>query len=354
MDGLTGNLTPVQVVETENPSFLAVDPTRQYLYAANELGVDAQGKALGRVSAYEIDKSTGKLNFLNTELTDGTWPCHVWVHPTGEYLMAANYGSGDYPVYPLLDNGKIGKMTDSFLNKGNGTGPDDRRQGGPHAHMILTNPSAQHVFGVDLGADRIISLKLDLATGKFKQGTVPYANVASGTGPRHMDFHPSEKYAYAINELSSTVDVFEFDAEHGSFVWVQTVSTLPQNSGLVRPKPDPNSPGTVAANANSTAEIRVHSNGKFLYGTNRGMDTVVVYSIDENTGKLEAVDWVSTNGEMPRGMNIDPSGSFLYAANMNSDTIAVYKINALTGELNKPLHMIDCPVPVDIIFGPQI
>jgi 6-phosphogluconolactonase len=352
MDETRGGLTPVQVVTDENPSFLALDPTMNYLYCVNELGADGDGKPLGRVSAYQIDRSDGKLRFLNTQLTNGTWPCHIWVHPSGKYLFAANYGSGNFPVFPIQDDGSIGEMTDLIQDAGNGTGPDQVRQEGPHAHMILTNPGAQHVFGVDLGADQVMAWNFDLASGKLSPGTVPYANVVSGAGCRHMGFHPSDKFAYVLNELSSTVDVFDFDPNRGSFIAIQTISTLPGDTKYVRPAFDPTSPGKVPTGTNTTAEIRVHPSGKWVYGTNRGANTIAVFEVDPKSGKLTATDWTSTRGEIPRGMNIDPSGTFLCVGNQNSDSILVFGIDPRNGKLQGPVQTINSPVPVDFAFGP--
>lgn len=347
-----GDLVEVEIVDAENPSFLAVDPSMNYLYAVNELGADDNGKPLGRVSAYKINPSNGKLSFINTELTQGTWPCHCAVHPSGKYLLAANYGTGNFPVFPIQADGSIGKMTDLFQSTGNGTGADPARQGGPHAHMILTNPGAHHIFGVDLGADKVIALDLDESSGKVVPGTVPYVSTVGGGGPRHMAFHPNDQLGYVLNELSSSIDVFNFDPKRGAFTWIQAVDTLPQDSEFGRPVFDPTNPGKVPPGSNTTAEIRVHPSGKWLYATNRGMNSVAVFEIDSASGKLTPTSWVSSQGEIPRGMNIDPSGAFLYVGNQNSDSIAVYGINPDNGNLEGPLHKISSPVPVDFAFGP--
>ncbi len=352
MDEARGGLTPVEVVTTENPTYLAVDPTMNYLYCVNELGADSGGNPLSRVSAYQIDRSSGKLRFINTQPSNGTWNCHIWVHPSGKYLFAANYGSGSFPVYPILDDGSIGEMIDFIQDSGDGTGPDPARQEGPHAHMILTNPGAQHVFGVDLGADQVMVWNFDQGSGKLTPGTVPYANVASGAGPRHMAFHPSDKFAYVLNELSSTVDVFDFDPVRGAFIGIQAVSTLPADTKYVRPKFDPTNPGKVPTGTNTTAEIRVHPSGKWVYSTNRGANTIAVYKVDPNSGKLTSTDWASSGGEIPRGMNIDPSGTFLYVGNQNSDNILVFSIDPRDGTLHGPVQTIKSPVPVDFAFGP--
>ncbi|MEH6453316.1 MAG: lactonase family protein [Psychromonas sp.] len=350
----SGNLELIQEVEAENPSFLTVSPSKQYLYCVNELGTNDSGEPLGRVSAYKIDPASGKINFINTELTKGTWPCHCFVHPSGKYLLSANYGSGSFPAHPILDDGSLGNMSDMFQSAGNGSGPDEDRQSGPHAHMILTNPGAQHVFGVDLGADKIISLNLDIETGKFAPGIVPNANLASGAGPRHMDFHPNDRFSYVLNELSSSIEIFGFNAERGSFTWIQNVSTLPEDTGFVRPKFDPTNPGKVPEGTNTTAEIRIHPSGKWLYATNRGMNSIAIFSVNPITGKLMPIDWVSSKGETPRGMNIEPSGAFLLVGNQNSDNIHIFKINLSDGKLEGPVQTIQSPVPVDIAFSPVV
>jgi len=352
MDQAKGSLTPVQVVKTENPTYLAVDPTMNYLYCVNELGEDSGGKPLSAVSAFKIDRSSGNLTFINTQPTNGTWNCHIWVHPSGKYLFAANYGSGSFPVYPIQEDGSIGPMCDFIQDAGNGTGPEQARQEGPHAHMILTNPGAQHVFGVDLGADQVMAWNFDLSSGKLSPGPVPHANVVSGAGCRHMAFHPNDKFAYVLNELSSTIDVFDFNPNRGSFIGIQAVSTLPADTKYVRPVFDPTNPGKVPVGSNTTAEIRVHPSGRWVYSTNRGANTIAMYKVDPHSGKLTAIGWTSTKGEIPRGMNIDPSGEFLYVGNQNSDNILVFRINPKTGHLTGPLQTIKSPVPVDFAFGP--
>jgi 6-phosphogluconolactonase len=248
--------------------------------------------------------------------------------------MAANYGSGNFPVLPIVAGGGLGPMTDLFQSVGNGTGPNPARQEGPHAHQILTDLDANHVFGVDLGADKVDALDLDLATGTFSPGEVPFAPVASGSGPRHMAFHPDRTHAYVLDELVSSITVFTYEPNRGAFIWVQTIPTLPKGF----------------TGNNTTAEIRIHPDGQFLYNTNRGHNSVTMYEIDPSTGKLEVIGWESTRGEWPRGMNIDPSGTFLYAANQNTDSIAVFRIQPSNGKL-KFSTLVTTPTPVDVEFG---
>ena len=328
MDPGDGNLTPLSLLPASNPSFLALDPALTHLYAVNE-------DLAGRVSAYAITPATGALTVLNDAPTDGAHPTHLSVHPTGQYLLAANYTSGNYPVFRIEAGGAIGVKTADFQGEGNGTGPNPARQEGPHAHQILLDLDANHVFGVDLGADKVNVLNLDLASGALSPNTVPFAPVASGSGPRHMAFHPDRRRAYVLDELVSSITVFDYDPDRGALIWVQTISTLPPRF----------------TGANTTAEIRIHPDGHFLYNTNRGHNSITMYEIDAATGELDVIGWESTLGESPRGMNIDPSGTFLYAANQNTDTIAVFRIQRSNGKLKRSA-LVSTPTPVDVEFGP--
>ena len=326
MDPHDGGLTLLQVVPAENPSFVALDPTLTHLYSTNE-------NTVGGVSAYAI-QGNGLLSFLNSRASDGSFPAHLSVHPSGQYLLASNYGTGNYPIYPIQADGSIGAKSSDFQGEGNGTGPNPDRQEGPHAHQILTDPDASHVFGVDLGADKVNAWTLDLGTGVLTPNTVPFAPVASGSGPRHMAFHPSRPLAYVLDELVSSITAFAYDPARGAFIWLQTISTLPRRF----------------TGSNTTAEIRIHPDGQFLYNTNRGHNSVAMFEIDPDTGKLGVIGWESTRGEWPRGMNIDPSGTFLYAANQNTDSIAVFRIHLSNGKL-KFSTLVDTPTPVDVEFG---
>ena len=226
------------------------------------------------------------------------------------------------------------RMSKRSIFVGNGTGPNPARQEGPHAHQILADVGGGHVFGVDLGGDKVNVLNLDLGTGLFSANTVPFAPVASGSGPRHVAFHPDRQRAYVLDEMVSSITVFDYDPVRGALIRKQTVSTLPNNFT-----------GTSKA-----AEIRIHPSGPFLYISNRGHNSVTMYNIDASTGKLDAIGWESTRGEWPRGMNIDPSGTFLYAANQNTDTIAVFRIQPSNGKL-KFSTLANTPTPVDVEFG---
>ena len=331
MNPSDGGLTPLHLqpfIMAPNPSYLALDPGLRHLYSVNEM-------TDGGVSAYVINQTNGTLTFLNSMLTNGKDTTHLSVQPSGQYLFAASYTSGDFQVFLINADGSIGDMTDNFPSVGNGTGPNPDRQEGPHAHQILTDLGGNHVFGVDLGADKVNVWNLDSGSGKLIPNTVPFAPIASGSGPRHMAFHPDRQHAYVLSELASSVTVFDYDPVRAAFIWKQTISTLP-----------PDFTGT-----NTTAEIRIHPSGRFLYNTNRGHNSVTMFEIEPETGELEVIGWESTRGEWRRGMNIDPSGNFLHAANQNTDNIAVFRIKLANGKLRFNT-LINTPTPVDVEFGP--
>ena len=325
-----GGLTLLQVAEIPNPSYLALDPGLRHLYCVNEM-------TDGGVSSFRINPRSGMLTFMNMMPTNGQDTTHLSVQPSDQYLFAASYTSGNFQVFRIATDGSIGAMTDNFQSVGNGTGPNPARQEGPHAHQILTDLDGNHVFGVDLGADKVNVWNLDPGTGKLIPNTVPFAPVASGSGSRHMAFHPDRQHAYVLSELASSVTVFDYDPVRAAFTWQQTISTLP-----------PDFTGT-----NTTAEIRIHPTGRFLYNTNRGHNSVTMFKIEPKTGELEVIGWESTRGQWPRGMNIDPSGTFLYAANQNTDNIAVFRIQQDNGRLRFST-LVNTPTPVDVEFGAMV
>ena len=341
MDPSTGALTQVRTVAGfANPSFLAFDPTQRFLYAVNETGTFA-GQPGGGVSAFALDAAAGNLTFLNAQPSHGTFPCHLCVDPTGLYVLSANYGSGHFAVHPVGPDGRLGAATDVVRHVG--SGPSARRQEGPHAHMVTFDPSGRYTLLVDLGIDQTLVYRLDSATGKLvphdvtQDGTTRQSSApaAPGAGPRHIAFHPSGRYAYVINELGSTVDVFTWDADAGTLAPLQTIPTLP--AGFT-------APGT-------TAEIAVHPSGQFLYGSNRGHDSIAMFSIDPSSGQLTALGHEPTQGKDPRNFAIDPTGAFLLAANQNSDTVVTFRIDPSTGTLSPTGAVAPIPTPVCLLFG---
>lgn len=343
-----GGLSHIQTMPAENPSSLAMAPDRKTLYAVSELGEDNEGRPLGRVVAYSRDPVSGRLAVLNSQSSGGSWPCHLSVSTNGGHLLVANYGSGSFAVLPLLADAGIGAISD--LRQIDGSGPDHARQSGPHAHFIAEEGSLGRVLGADLGSDRVHVWTLETTTGVLRPAASPYVQSANGCGPRHAAFQAETGTTYVLNELSSSVDVFTTNEDQSGLLWVQTLSTLPLGTDFQRPKFDPDNPGFIPEGTNTASEIRLHPNGRLLFVTNRGMNTIATYSVSADTGQIEILGWTSTGGKTPRGMNIDPEGRYLYVGNQGSNNILVFAINGKTGALGDPLHEVPCPTPVDFVF----
>lgn len=348
----SGHLELINEVETENPSSLATNSSSSVLYSVSEVGVDDQGAPLGLISAYSVNSATGDLTLLNRQSTNGSWPCHCSVHPSDKFVFAANYGSGEFVVFPVEADGALSKSSNTASGKG--CGHDPARQTGPHAHMILTEPQSGRVYGVDLGLDRVFAWGLDETAGAISPVRQPFAQIASGSGPRHMAFSFDGNSAFVLNELSSTIDMFAVTRETGAFIWQQTVSLLPEDSRLSRPVFDPDNPGLVPEGTNTGSEIRLHPNGRWLYATNRGMNTIVQFEIDATDRRLTPMAWSSSKGECPRGMGLSPDGSVLIVGNQNSNNIVVFPVDKETGKLGGLIQSITAPTPVDFAFGAEI
>jgi len=334
LDTKTGKLSaPELAAETVNPSFLVLHPNRKYLYAVNEVG-QYKGKASGYVTAYAIDAKSGKLKELNQQPTDGTDPCHIEVDNKGKHVLIANYSSGSAIVLPIQADGSLGPRT-SFVQH-TGTSVNKARQEGPHAHSANLDSSNKHAIIDDLGIDKVMVYKYDGAKGTLTPNDPPSAQIDAGSGPRHFAFHPSEKFAYVINELSSTVVVMTYDAVKGALIPFQTLSTLP----------------TDFAGESFCAELKMHPNGKFLYGSNRGHDSLAIFSVDQETGRLTAVGYQSTMGKIPRNFDIEPSGKLLLAANQESNSVHTFRIDTETGKLTPTGEYIEIGKPVCVVFMP--
>ena len=329
MNPETGALMPVQTVPSDNPSFLALDPARQFLYAVNE-------NDPGEVSAFAVDSASGMLTPLNRQSANGAAPCHLSVDASGRWVLIANYTSGNFAVLPIQAGGRLGPVASTVQNSG--TGPNTERQDGPHAHMIGFDPGMQYVLGVDLGVDRTRVFRLDSGTGRLNPVAATgesVLNAAPGAGPRHFAFHPNGQSVYVINELASTLSAFAFDATTGTATELQTLSTLP---------PD-------FVGMSTTAEVVVHPNGRFVYVSNRGHDSIAIFAVDEATGRMTPRGYESTRGRTPRNFALDPTGSFLYAANQNTDNIITFRVDAGTGRLTPTGLATSVPTPVCIAFG---
>jgi len=330
-DPVTGALTPAGGVKADNASFLAIHPSKRFLYAVNEIG-SHEGQPTGAVSAFAIDRETGALTLLNQQPSHGIAPCHVTVSPDGKHVYVANYGTGTASVYPVDANGRLGAASDTGQHAG--SGPDSSRQKGPHAHSVNLDPSGRVLYVADLGLDRLMMYDVATDPGTLTPNRPPYAEVAGGSGPRHFTFHPSGAYAYVINEMGNTITAFAHDPQSGALTAIQTVPSLPEGF----------------AGNNTTADIHVHPAGGFLYGSNRGHDSIVVYAIDGETGVLTYIEHVSTQGRTPRNFAIDPTGTYLVAANQDSDNLVVFRINPQTGTLTPAGQQVQVSMPVCVKF----
>ncbi len=333
-DPASGALTPKGVAaETPSPSFLAVHPSKKFLYAANEVGKFG-GKNTGSVSGFAIDPRTGALTPINQQPSGGADPCYVLVDPTGKNLLVANYSGGSLEVLPIGPDGKLGEPSSVVQHKGSSV--DKGRQTAPHAHAIDLDASGKLAVAADLGLDKVMVYRFDPEKGTLEPNSTPSASVVAGSGPRHFAFHPDSKHAYAINEMASTVTAFDFDPSKGTFSEIQTITTRAPGG----------KPG------NSTAEILVHPSGKFVYGSNRGDDSLAIYAVDPTSGKLTLVSHHGTGGRTPRNFGIDPTGHFLLAANQDSGTVVVFRIDQGTGKLKQVGEPVAVPSPVCVKFVP--
>jgi 6-phosphogluconolactonase len=332
----SGQLTSLGVAaETENPSYLAVDPTYKFLYAVNELQ-DYKGAKSGAVTAFAIDHKTGKLSRLNEVASRGEDPCYISLDKTGKYVLVANYTSGNIAVFPVQKDGSLGEAS-AFVQH-HGTGPNHERQEGPHAHFIQTTADNRFAVVSDLGLDKLLVYRFDVANGSLAPNDPPAADLPPGEGPRHLAFTPDNKFAYSVNELKSTVTAFSFDAAKGVLERFQTISTLPKDF----------------TGQNDTAEIHVHPNGKFGYASNRGHDSIAQFSIDAKTGELALVHHFAIQGKTPRDFELDPTGTHLLVAGQDSNNIVVFRIDPSTGrETLKTDDIVKVPSPVGLTFVPE-
>jgi 6-phosphogluconolactonase len=331
-DPADGKLGPPELAgEVVNPSFLAIHPTRRLLYAVGEIG-NFGGRKAGVVSALAIQAGTGKLTLLNQQPSQGPGPCHVSVDRSGRFVLVANYSGGSIACLPIQSYGRLGAATSTVQH--HGSGANRQRQEGPHAHQILTDPEGNFIFVPDLGLDKIMIYRLDRAQGELLPNDPPSAATAPGAGPRHLAFLPDSRFAYAIDEIDSTVTVFRYLATRGSLQLVQSVSTLP--------------PGFQGRN--SPAEVAVHPSGKFLYGSNRGHDSIAIFAIDAASGTLRPIGHEPTQGKSPRNFSIDPGGKYLLAANQDTDNVVVFRIDPATGLLHPTGQSLAVPSPVCIVW----
>jgi 6-phosphogluconolactonase len=327
----TGEITLIGLAaESLNPSFLAIHPNCRFLYAVNETSNFEGGS--GSISAFSIDDDTGRLKLINKVFSKGSNPCHLTIDKRGKWLLAANYSSESVSVFPIEEDGRLGIA--STVIQHSGSGKDPSRQEGPHAHSVTLSPDNRFLLVSDLGLDKVMVYRFDAVHGTLIANDPSYIGVTPGAGPRHSSFHPNGRFVYQINELNSTLTAFGYDADRGSLRELETISTLPLGFS-----------GT-----NITAEVQAHPDGAYVYGSNRGHDSIVVYAVRGEKGILEPVEYVSTRGRTPRHFAIDPSGSFLFAANQDSGEIVMFRISSETGKLSDTGTMLKIPNPVCIVF----
>jgi 6-phosphogluconolactonase len=334
VDMSSGKLSDLELAaEAVNPSFLALHPNGKYLYAVGEID-DFGGQKAGAVSAYRIDQETHRLTLLNQKPSGGRGPCHLVVDHEGHHVLVANYGGGSCAVIAISADGKLGQQTSFHQHVGSSVNPN--RQAGPHAHSINVAADNKFAFVADLGLDKVMVYRFAADAGTLTPHDPPSVSVPPGGGPRHFAFHPTGEFAFANNEILSSVNVFHYDANKGVLILLQTVSTLPADH-----------------KGNSTAETQVHPSGKFVYVSNRGHNSIAAFRFDADAGKLSKIENESTQGKTPRNFGIDPTGKFLLAANQSTDDVFVFRIDQETGELEPTGHKLDVPSPVCVKFLPN-
>lgn len=328
----SGELTHVATTKgVKDPSYLALAPNRRYLYAVNEVESFA-GKKSGAVSAFAVDGRTGELKLLNQQPSMGGSPCYVTVDESGRSVLVANYSGGNVAILPVLSDGSLGEATD--VKQDEGSSVNAARQQGPHAHCIVLDPANRFAYICDLGTDKIMIYRFDRRRGNLVPARQPWVQVKPGAGPRHLTFHPGGKYAYVVNEMHATVTAFEHDRSDGDLKELQTLPTLPR---------DPTA-------ADSGADIHVSPDGRFLYCSNRGHDSIAAFKINKGNGELTFIAHESTGGKIPRNFAIDPTGTYLLVANQKSDNIVTFRRDKKTGRLSATGHVAEVPTPVCLKF----
>ncbi len=335
LDLASGKLgTPHLAAVAVDPSFLAIHPSQKILYAVSERG-EVDGKPGGAVLGFSIDPESGDLKAINQESSRGADPCHLIVDKAGRNILVANYTGGSVACLPIDGSGRLSPSS-AFIQH-HGTGASPGRQKGPHAHSINLDAAGRFAVAADLGLDRVFVYYFDPVKGSLVPNDPPFGKVAAGSGPRHFAFHPGGRFGYVINEMANTITSFAYDAEKGSLDEIQTVSTLPADFG----------------GKSYTAEVQVHPSGKFVFGSNRGHDSIAVFAVSPDTGKLSLVEVEQTQGKNPRNFAVDPTGAYLLAENGDSGTIVVFRIDDQKGALEPTGQSVRVPKPVCIKMIPK-
>lgn len=321
------------VAVTPQPSFLALDPRRRLLFAVNESGTFA-GQPTGSVSSFAIEAATGRLTRLSERASGGAGPCHLLLDRTGRTLLVANYSAGTVAALAVSADGRLGEATSILRHTGRSVHP--QRQTAPHAHAVTLDPAERFLFVCDLGIDRVMIYRFDAPSGRLTPHEPAAAVLPPGSGPRHLAFRPDGKFAYVLNELASTVTVFAYDAARGQLTSLDTISTLPADY----------------TGRSTTAEIAVHPNGRYLYASNRGHDSLAIFAIDPARGTLRTLGHQVTGGRTPRHFGLDPTGTLVAMGNQHSDTIGLARLDPATGLLHPSPHVAAAPSPVCLVFLP--
>ena len=328
----TGELSePVLAAQAFRAGFVAIHPDGRHMYSVGEMS-GFKGKSEGSVCAWEIDRKTGDLKPLNSQSSKGANPCHLIVDNEGRNVLVANYTGGSCAVLPIASDGSL-EPTSSF-HQHQGSSINQRRQEKAHAHSINLDAAGRIAVVADLGMDKVMIYSYDSRAGKLVPGQQPFVTVKAGGGPRHFVFHPSGKFAYVNNELTGSVTAFSYNAAKGVFTEIQMISTLPADF----------------KEKNTTAEVRVTPDGKFFYVSNRGHNTIAMYSINQDTGKLKLIGYEPTRGKTPRNFNLDPTGKYMLVAHQDTDNVTVFKVDQETGRLSFTGREIKMPKPVCVRF----
>ncbi len=332
-DPQTATLAPHGLTEgVRNASYLCFDAGRKYLYCVNEMK-EWNGQFGGGLSAYSIDQQTGALTFLNARPSRGTDPCHIIVDKSGKYVFVANFASGSFIGYRLEADGSLGGECAFVQHEGSSIDP--ARQTGPHAHAVEFDRQGRFLYVPDLGMDKVMVYELNREDGSVTPATQPFVSTRPGAGPRQVVMHPGGRFAYLINELDSTMTAFAYDSATGGLTELQTLSTLPEGW----------------TGKTSCAEVQITPDGKFLYGSNRGHNSLAIYAVAADTGLLTLVGHESTRGEIPRNFEVSPDGRFVIAANQDTGNLVVFRLDPATGQLAASGSEVDAGTPICVRFA---
>lgn len=330
LDSQTGKLEELGPVGgVLQPAFLAIHPSKKYLYAVSEFDGG------GQIHSFQIDPANGHLTPLNSQATLGDATCHVNIDATGKMAVVASYSNGTVASFPIKEDGSLAPIA-SLIRHSGGSHADEDRQEDPHAHSVNFDKGNKFAFAADLGCDKIFIYKMDPATAALIPNDPPFVATPPAGGPRHFAFHPSGKFAYVTNEMACTITSFTYDADKGALKMIETLSELPAGVSVIPEW--------------SSAEVQVHPSGKFVYASVRGHNTLACYKVDEATGKLTYLENAPAGVKIPRNFGIDPTGHWLISAGFDSDSVVIFSIDAQTGKLTPTGQSITIPQPVCVKF----